>query len=340
MVALGQGSLPTSGFALDDLPDGVLAVSRAGRVEFVNPAFLEMIGRQPTEVLHYSLEALVAEEDMLRLVGFQAMFGSGPVQDGHVIFTAADGRHRPLVVCAGKSKDGQHVLITARGSGDVQKELADVSRWAAVEQERALELAAARDALFAKNAALHAAQGELQLAYEKLQEEGKTRERLENELSLAQRLEAIGQLAAGVAHEINTPLQYIGDSVHFLEQAFQRIVGHLDELRALSEQADESGSLRELEAARARAEKKARLPFLLEEVPKALGATKAGIDSVSTIVRAMKAFSHHDEEHKALADINQAIRDTLTVTQAEYKAVAAVEAELGELPPVFCSSVS
>jgi signal transduction histidine kinase len=319
--------------ALDELPDGVLVVNRAGRVEGVNPAFLEMINRPKADVLAQPLEVLVAEEDMLRLVGFDAMFGYGPVQDGNVIFIKGDGSRRALVVCAAASRDGTHVLITARASGVVQKELADTSRWAADEQERALDLAAARDALFEKNAALSAAQDELQLAYEKLKGEAKTRERLEAELSLAQRLEAIGQLSAGVAHEINTPLQYIGDSVHFLEQAFTRILAYSDTVSTLALSESASADLASsLESAR----KKLRLPFLIEEVPKALGATRSGLESVSVIVRAMKAFSLEDEGDMSPRDINQAIKDTLTVTQAEYKPVARIVTELAELPPVYC----
>jgi PAS domain S-box-containing protein len=318
---------------LEELPDGVLIVSRGGQIEAANPALLEMIGRARQGVLNQPLEALVAEEDMLHLVGFEAMFGGGPVQDNSVIFTGDDGSRRPLVVCACSTRDGQHVLITARVSGIVQKELADVSRWAADEQERALDLAAARDALFEKNEALRAAQGELQRAYEKLKGEAKTRERLEAELSLAQRLEAIGQLAAGVAHEINTPLQYIGDSVHFLEQAFKRVLAYAEGVSELALAADgtsDMGAL--LEQAR----KKARLPFLIEEAPKALAATRSGLESVAVIVKAMKAFSREDEGEMSPRDINQAIRDTLTVTLAQYKAIARVETELGELPPVYC----
>jgi signal transduction histidine kinase len=318
---------------LEELPDGVLIVSRGGRIEGANPALLEMIGRVGQDVVEQQLEALVAEEDMLRLVGFEAMFGGGPVQDNSIIFTGHDGTRRPLVVCACLSRDGEHVLITARASGIVQKELADVSRWAADEQERALDLAAARDALFEKNAALRAAQDELQLAYEKLKGEVKTRERLEAELSLAQRLEAIGQLAAGVAHEINTPLQYIGDSVHFLEQAFERVTAYAEGVSQLALSAD---GTTDMGAALQNARKKARLPFLMEETPKAIAATRSGLESVAVIVRAMKAFSREDEGEMSPRDINQAVRDTLTVTLAQYKAIARVEMELGELPPVYC----
>jgi signal transduction histidine kinase len=225
--------------------------------------------------------------------------------------------------------------MTARASGTVQEELADASRWAAAEQERALELARARDALAMKNAALSAAQSELEIAYAKLQSEASTRERLENELRVAQRLEAIGQLAAGVAHEINTPMQYIGDNVHFLSSAFRNISTYLDAVNAALENDDPSRFGASLSGLRA-TQKKLRLSFLALVVPKALAASKDGIEHVSSIVQAMKSFAHLDQVEKAASDVNRALQDTLTVAQNEYKTCAAVQTDLGELPLVQC----
>jgi signal transduction histidine kinase len=319
----------------DDLPDGVIVVDRSGRVEHTNSTFLVQVERLEREVLHQLLEDLVAEEDMLRLVGFPAMFDAGPVQDGHVIFSSSDGRRRPLIISAGLSRNERHVLITTRPAGVVQRELADASRWVVVEQERSTSLAEARDALFAKNEALRAAQDDLQRAYERLQTEVSTRERLERELGLARKLEAVGQLSAGVAHEINTPLQYVGDSVHFLGQAFQRLTGYVTRVEALTPE-QPAVSWGELRAGLAAARKEARLDFVMDEIPRAVAASKEGIEHVSKIVQALKAFSHQGSEEKGASDINAAIQNTLVMAHHEYKNVATVVTELGELPPVLC----
>jgi PAS domain S-box-containing protein len=319
---------------VDELPDGVAVMTASGLLRCANKAFLEMVGRDRDEVVGKSIEAIVAEEDMLQLVGVETMFREA-TRDASIIFTASDGSPRRLIVCSAKSADMERILLTARVAGAVQEELASTTRWAASEQERAEELALARDALAANNVALRAAQEDADAAYKKLQGEVVARERLEKELRLAQKLEGIGQLAAGVAHEINTPMQYVGDNVAFLARAFAKLSEHI----AIADRAVAGETAKSLEQARSlldASRAQLKLKFLLENVPKSLLDSKSGIEHVSSIVRAMKSFAHVDHDEKAIGDINQAVRDTLMVAQSEYKSVATAETDLGALPPVIC----
>jgi len=318
----------------DDLPDGVLVLSATGHVELANAAFLALLGREQGEVVGLPVEAIVAAEDMLQLLGVEAMF-AGSTRDTNLIFTAGDGTPRPLIVCSARSLDQSRIVLTARASGAVQEELATATRWAAAEQDRATELSQARDALASNNEALRAAQQETQAAYSKLQEEVTTRERLEKDLRLAQKLESIGQLAAGIAHEINTPMQYVGDNVAFLSRAFAKLIEYMEVARRATS-GETASSLGEAQALLESSKTQLKLDFLLKNVPKALQDSRAGIEHVSNIVRAMKSFAHVDQDEKASGDINRALADTLIVAQNEYKSVAKIETDFGQLPPISC----
>lgn len=160
------------------------------------------------------------------------------------------------------------------------------------------------------------------------------RKKMEADLLQAQKLESIGQLAAGIAHEINTPMQYIGDNTHFLKTAFARLVGvveSVDELIVASE------GMAELDSVRSRVQtaiKKGKIRFLRERVPRSIETTLEGIESVSSIVRAMKAFSHPGSTEKTHTDINAAIETTITVSKNEWKYHATIERDLD---PAVCS---
>ncbi len=173
---------------------------------------------------------------------------------------------------------------------------------------------------------------ELEAANAKLQQQIAERDRIEVELRMAQKLEAVGQLASGIAHEINTPIQFIGDSTHFLQASFEDLQGVLASYREVCGKHVPSESLGRVKEA----EEEADLGFLEEQVPKAIERALDGIDRVSTIVRAMKEFAHPGGSEKTPIDLNDAVKTTLAVACNEYKYVADVEVDLGDLPPVPC----
>jgi PAS domain S-box-containing protein len=162
------------------------------------------------------------------------------------------------------------------------------------------------------------------------------RQRLEAELRLAQKLEAVGELAAGIAHEINTPIQYVGDSLRFLNDAFLDSMNVLDCYEALRGALEAGEPAAELLDQVVDAEQHADLAYLRERLPEAFGRARGGIERVATIVRAMRRFSHVSTDGMSAANLNEALNNTLVVATNVYKYVADVELDLAELPPVIC----
>jgi signal transduction histidine kinase len=160
--------------------------------------------------------------------------------------------------------------------------------------------------------------------------------RLEHELAQAQKLESVGRLAAGVAHEINTPVQFVSDSVHFVREAMDDLAAIVDKYRELRTATESGTDVAAAAKAAEKAEDDADLDYILENAPVALDRARDGLGRVAAIVRSMKEFAHPDRKEMAQADINQAIASTLVMASNEYKYVADVETEFAELPPVNC----
>ncbi len=173
---------------------------------------------------------------------------------------------------------------------------------------------------------------ELVNSQEKLRREMRQREEVEVELRLAQKMEALGLLSAGIAHEINTPIQFIGDSLRFIQEA-------TNDLQAMTKRYTELIDLKNPETKQKllSINEYYDLDYLLGRVPESIARAISGVDRVSTIVKSMKAFSHHSASKKNLANINEGIENTLVVTRNEYKMIADVETHFGENCDVYCN---
>jgi PAS domain S-box-containing protein len=166
------------------------------------------------------------------------------------------------------------------------------------------------------------------------------RKALENQLAQAQKLRSIGQLAAGIAHEINTPIQYIGDNTSFLKQSLADLTTILAKYDRLLENVRKEGvegvyahQIKEIDATKQQID----LDFLRNEIPVAIEQSLDGIQRVTEIVRAMKDFSHPGVVEKVAMDVNKAIENTLTVARNEWKYVADIQTDFTpELPKIFC----
>jgi PAS domain S-box-containing protein len=159
--------------------------------------------------------------------------------------------------------------------------------------------------------------------------------KLESDLAHAQKMESVGQLAAGVAHEINTPNQYIGDNIAFLQDSFGAMSQAITSLRKVNDAARTDPKFAELTAEADAQAQRSDLDFILAEVPHAVHQALEGVERVGSIVTAMKEFSHPGQELRTTVDVNRVIKSTVTVARNEWKYVAQVEFDLqADLPSI------
>jgi PAS domain S-box-containing protein len=171
----------------------------------------------------------------------------------------------------------------------------------------------------------------------KLLAEMKERERMVIELQLAQKLESVGRLAAGIAHEINTPIQYVGDSVHFLRSAYDDFNHLLDSCREAIDSLPDTRVRDALQLQIAESMTKCDMDFLSTQMPKAFERIFDGVERVTNIVKAMKEFAHPDANEQSPSDLNRALQNTLLVASNEYKYLATVHTDLADLPQIVCN---
>ena len=163
------------------------------------------------------------------------------------------------------------------------------------------------------------------------------RRAMEIQLRHAQKLEALGTLASGIAHEINTPAQYIGDNLRFLLDSFAGIGTVLDAALALRAAVGDDPRMTELAATESGAIAAVDLDFLRDEIPTAIAQSIDGVSRISQIVQAVKEFSHPDTKEVGATDLNHAIGTALTVSRNQWKHVAEVTTDLSPtLPLVLC----
>ena len=147
------------------------------------------------------------------------------------------------------------------------------------------------------------------------------RKAAEERMASSDRLESIGRLAAGVAHEINTPVQYLNDSVSFIREGVGELLAYIDKLHASLPQKPEDID---------------DVDYLREELPPALTRVAEGLARIAEIVRSMKHFSHADQREMSEVDLNASIASTLVIARSEYRDCADIETDYAPLPPVTC----
>ncbi len=163
------------------------------------------------------------------------------------------------------------------------------------------------------------------------------RKAMETQLAHSQKMESVGQLSAGIAHELNTPIQFVGDNTRFLKSSFQTLLSVFQSVEALLRECETGTPVSDKVESVKESFDKADFEFLKEEIPLAIDQTLQGAESVARIVKAMKVFSHPGSGEFQEIDLNLALESTLTISRSEWKYCAEVETDFSEdLPHILC----
>lgn len=163
------------------------------------------------------------------------------------------------------------------------------------------------------------------------------KEMLQSQMLHSQKLESVGQLAAGIAHEINTPAQFLGTNMEFLGESFADVESLIKEYQGIVKAAQDGTFGEELLRNLEESVEDLDWDYLQEEIPLTIKQSREGVERISKIVRAMKEFSHPGSKDKSPVNINDIIKTTITVASNEWKYVAEIETDLApDLPSVTC----
>jgi signal transduction histidine kinase len=160
--------------------------------------------------------------------------------------------------------------------------------------------------------------------------------RLLRQNTAAEKLAAVGQLAGGMAHEINTPIQFVGDSIHFAAEAMNGLIQLVERYRQAGERARRGEALGETLEEIQRFEEDLDVDYLIAQGPKALDRSRDGLRRVAEIVEAVKAFSRAEIQDKQVADVNDLLHTCSVVARPQYRDVAELEFDAGNVGPVLC----
>lgn len=313
---------------LDSLPDGITIQNREFTVIYQNRAMLEAFGDKRGMKCFAAYER---RENQCEGCGIALAFKSG--EPTLVLRTAFDAQ--------GNTSYWENACFPIRDDDGTIVAAAEVCRNVSDRVGLEEEVKRRNIELGQLNSQLQKRTADLTETFQKLEKEVEQRERVDVELRHAQKLKAVGQLAAGIAHEINTPAQYVIDNLQFLADSFkdvQRLTAQYRQvIDVLTTVAGTETVAQTLAQQITQAEQAADLTFLQENIPSAVDHAREGLSQISNIVGAMKEFAHSDTPGKVEADLNRALRVALTVARNEYAAIAEVETDFGEIPLVTCN---
>lgn len=249
-----------------------------------------------------------------------------------------------VVLLSGESGSGR--IATNQRVEEISQLAIEFNKILIQVREREQALLAARNELEVKveerTGQLQQSRNELRQLNENLEQQVDERTReldtARSRLLMQEKLASVGQLAAGIAHELNNPINFVRTNFVTLVENFEDLLELLVEYRKLGQQLNSDIRNKHLAAPILLKEQEVNVDFLLEDIPVLFQESQYGYERIAVIIKSMLNFSREDQPgEKSWANINNGIKDTLVIARNEYKYTAEVTTELGEVDDIFCS---
>ncbi len=292
--------------AIERSGDMIFMTDTAGIITFVNPQFSKVYG--------YSAEEIVGKATPRVLKG-----GEIPAEEYAVLWDAILSGQTASREFVNKAKDGRLLRVEA-SVNPIVDEQGGVTGFLAVQRD----ITERR-----KN------EEELRRSHAELEDALERMKQMQNVLVQSEKLASVGQLTAGIAHEINNPLSYISSNINLFEEYFSDVCSLLDDWKALgarfqSTNGDTLAGVRERE-------REIDLPYVKEDFVTLIRHTREGAGRIKSIVDKLRGFVHVAGGEASNAAVNEMIEDTLVMVHNELKYTAQVVKEFGDIPPLRCN---
>jgi len=333
-------------------PESVIATDQEGRIKYVNPGTEKMFGYPTEELLDKELEILTTELYKERIQNeIFKVAACGRVWNGELLNRRKDGKLFYVSTSVSKMVDREGSFIALVW---FQRDITQTKRYQEemikIEQEKAETLRILHENETAINRSLNKAKRELQeknLELEKrthelegekkrLKEAYEKLNQMQAQLIQSEKLASLGQLSAGVAHELNNPIGFVHSNLGTLDEYVQDLKNLLIKYSKLEQLLASNRPCTELLKQIHELKREIDLSHILEDFDKLITESKEGTHRVKNIVQNLKNFSYMDKGELQLADINQGIESTLNIIQNELKYRAEVIKEYGSIPKIEC----
>ena len=300
----------------ENVADLITVIDRDGRCLYASPSFRQE-GIDPARIVGTSfLDAVHPQDGIEVTMRLEKVFTERTHQSLGFRF---DGESRGGESRPWRFKEATMSLLVNDGGERVVAVIRDVTERITREEERS-----------SLQAQIRQRNRELESTLEEMK-------KIQEGLVQSEKMASIGQLTAGIAHEINNPLAFVSSNLNRFKEYFDDVVAVLRRWDPLREELASDGRygprVREIE----KATEEADLPFLVQDFAGLMKSTTDGTERIRSIVERLRGFTHMADSGFADADINAAIDDTLNLTWNELKYKAKIEKDFGELPPVECN---